>query len=231
MNMVRQTPLCFTAQRLGARFVELAGWRFPEVFTTVEAEIAAARARCGLADVTPHGKLLIEGDGADKLLHSAFGAGPEAIGSHVPIDVGGLYRLRRDQFYLSTPPGRETEAQQRLALGIAELNLFVTVTDVTHGLADIRLIGPASREVLSKVCALDFQPQAFPDRTAKQSGLARTRQLIIRRDFGDLPAYLIIGARSLGAYVWDVIFEAGREFRIVPIGVAALRELEGVLRT
>ena len=88
------------------------------------------------------------------------------------------------------------------------------------------MIGPASQELLSKVCGLDFHPSVFPNETAKQSSLAKTTQLIIRRDIGKLPAFSIIGAQSLGPYVWDTPMEAGREFGIVPIGRAALAALE-----
>jgi sarcosine oxidase subunit alpha len=84
------------------------------------------------------------------------------------------------------------------------------------------VIGSASQELLSKVCGLDFHPTAFPNETAKQSSLAKTAQLIIRRDIGELPAFSIIGAQSLGPYVWDTMMEAGKEFGLVPIGRAAL---------
>ena len=224
--MIRLSPLYGTAQRLGARFTDVAGWRFPEVFTTVEQEIAAVRAGCGLADMTPHGKIQIEGDAAAEALRAIYGRAPDEIGSHAAVEDGGLYRLRRDQFYLSTPPGREADALTRLEVAIAESRRFVTVTDMTHALADTRLIGPASPNVLSKVCGLDFHPTAFPNVTAKQSSLAKTRQLILRRDFGGLPAYTCVGDRSMGAYVWEVVFEAGREFGIAPVGVAALKVLE-----
>ena len=59
-------------------------------------------------------------------------------------------------------------------------------------------------------------------KTAKQSSLAKTTQLIIRRDIGELPAFSIIGAQSLGPYVWDTVMEAGREFGLVPIGLSVL---------
>ncbi len=84
--------------------------------------------------------------------------------------------MRRDQFHLSTLPGRESEAEAKLIQVIDERKLFVTVTDLTHGLADICIIGPSAPNVLSKLCGLDFHPMAFPDLTAKQSSLAKTRQ-------------------------------------------------------
>jgi len=223
---VRSTPLYETAQRLGARFIEMGQWRFPEVYTSVEAEIAAIRAGCGLADVSPHGKVQVEGEAAAQALRAAFGQAPEAIGAGAAVDAGHLYRLRRDLFFLSTPPGGEVSALARITAAVSQQGVFVTATDLSQALSDLRLIGPASVQVLAKVCGLDFRPAAFPDQTAKYSSLAKTRQLIIRRDFGPLPAYTLLGEASLAAYVWGVVMEAGQEFGIQPVGVGALRALE-----
>lgn len=197
------------------------GWRIPEVYTTPEAEIAAARERVALADETPNGKLLLEGDHADSVLMEAFDLGS------LQINEGrdGIYRLRNDLFFLSTPPGKEVRAQKKLTATSKTSEQFVTVTDITHGRAEMRVIGPASQELLSKVCGLDFHPSALPNETAKQSSLAKTTQLIIRGDIGELPAFSIIGARSLGPYVWDTLMEAGGEFGVVPIGRAASEAL------
>ncbi len=222
----RLSPLYTTTQRLGAQFTDVAGWRVVERYTSVEAEVIAARERVALADVTPHGKLHIEGTAALEAVKAAFGSAPEQIGSGISVNMGQLYRLRHDQFYLSTPPGEESTAQARLEAVIAAGALFVTVTDQTQGLADLRLLGPASRAVLSKLCGLNFHPEAFPNRAARQTSLAKTKQLILRRDFGSLPAYTIIGAQSLSAYVWEAIMQAGREFGMVAVGLKALRELE-----
>ena len=218
---VKLTPLHSIVQRLGATFTEQHGWRIPEVYTTSESEIAAARERLALADETPNGKLLLEGDQAESVLMDAFDLGS------LKVNEGrdGIYRLRNDLFYISTPPGREISTQKKLTTALAASEQFVTITDITHGRAEIRVIGPDSRALLSKVCGLDFHPSIFPNETAKQTSLAKTTQLIIRCDIGELPAFSIIGAQSLGAYVWDTMMEAGVEFGIVPIGTAALAAL------
>ena len=215
---IKLTPLHAIAQHLGATFIEQRGWCIPEVYTTPEAEIATARERLAIADETPNGKLLIEGEGAESVLMDAFDLGS------LKINEGrdGIYRLRTDLFFISTPPGREVSAQKKLTAASAASEPFVTVTDITHGRAEIRVIGPNSQALLSKLCGLDFHSSAFPNETAKQSSLAKTTQLIIRRDIGELPTFSIIGTQSLGPYVWDTMMEAGKEFGLVPIGRAAL---------
>ena len=218
---IKLTPLHSITQRLGATFIEQRGWHIPEVYTTSEAETAAAQGGLALADETPNGKLLLEGDRAESVLMDTFDLGPLKINE----GSDGIYRLRNDLFFISTPPGREVSAQKNLATASATSEEFVTVTDITHGRAEIRVIGPASQELLSKVCGLDFHPTAFPNETAKQSSLAKTAQLIIRRDIGELPAFSIIGAQSLGSYVWANMMEAGKEFGLVLIGRTALSVL------
>ncbi len=215
---IKLTPLYSIAQRLGATFTEGQGWRIPEVYTTPEAEIAAARERIALADETPNGKLLLEGDQAESVLMDAF----DLRSLKISEGSDGIYRLRNDLFFISTPPGGEGSVQKKLTAALGASERFVTVTAVTHGRAEIRVIGPDSQELLSKVCGLDFHLSAFPNETAKQSSLAKTAQLIIRRDIGGLPAFSIIGAQSLGAYIWDTMVKAGREFGILPIGRAVL---------
>ena len=231
MIPIKLTPLHAVTEALGATWVEAAGWRFPTHYTSPEKEIAAARAGVGLADVSPHGKVQIEGARALQALRAAFGQAPDTVGGHAAVEAGGLYRLRADMFYLSTPPGGEAEACRRIEAAAARITAagaggLVTVTDLTHGLADLRLIGPAAPDVLRRVCGLDFSDAAFPNHSARQSSLAKTHQLILRRDFGPLRAYTTIGARSLAAYVWGVLMEAGESLGIVPVGVAALTALE-----
>ena len=218
---IKLTPLHSTTQRLGATFIEQRGWRIPQVYTTMEDEIVAAQEQLALADEASNGKLLLEGDQAESVLMEAFDLGS------LEINEGrdGIYRLRTDLFFVSTPPGREIRAQKKLTTALKASEQFVTVTDITHGRAEIRVIGPHSQELLSKVCGLDFHSSAFPNETAKQSSLVKTTQLIIRRDVGELPAFSIIGIQSLGPYVWDTMIEAGREFGVVPIGRAALAAL------
>ncbi len=218
---IKLTPLHAIAQRLEATFIEQRGWHIPEVYTTLEAEVAAANERIALVDETPNGKLLVEGDQAESVLMDAFDLGS------LQINEGrdGIYRLRNDLFFISTPPGREVSAQKKLTTASAASEQFVTVTDITHGRVEIRVIGPDSQALLSKLCGLDFHSSAFPNETAKQSSLAKTTQLIIRRDIGGLPTFSIIGTQSLGPYVWDTMMEAGQEFGVVPIGRAALAAL------
>ena len=222
---IKLSPIFPIAQGLGARFVDGDGWRVPEVYTAVEAEVEAARQGVALADETPNGRLEIQGLQAEAVVSQVFALPALAVGVGATSASARIYRLRPDHFFVSTPPGGEAAVQERLTGATREAGLFVTVTDITQGGAEIRVIGPTSPELLRKVCGLDFELAAFPDGEARQTSAARTAQLIVRRDCGPLPAFSLIGRRSLGAYLWDVLMRAGREWQAAPIGRAALEAL------
>ena len=223
---IKLTPLYTVARRLNAQFAEQHGWKTPEIYATLEAEIAAARSGVVLADETSNGKITIEGDQAEAVLHTALDPPTLAINAGVVIGSDRIYRLRSDFFFVSTPPGGENATRKKLTAAVGESEGFVTVTDIIHGQVEIRVIGPASQDLLSKLCGLDFHASAFPNGAAKQSSLAKTARLIIRRDIGELRAFSLIGAQSLGVYLWDTIMQAGREFGLAPIGRAAVQTLE-----
>jgi heterotetrameric sarcosine oxidase gamma subunit len=127
-------------------------------------------------------------------------------------------------------PGEEDAAVKTLSGAVEKSGELITVTDITHGRADLLLVGSRSTELLSRLCSLDFHPGHFPDLSAKQSSVAKTRQLILRhdikpRDGAPILTFSLIGARSLAAYLWGTIQEAGHDLDLTPIGQSALEKL------
>ena len=238
------TPLHGRWQTMDAHLTEVGGWRVPERFGDGDAEARAAREGVALGDETPRAKLLVQGDEAAAVVAAATGlAAPRlgeeaagvvaaATGSPAPRlgEVSGTRvtacRLRPDLLLVAAAPGEGEEVLAALEQSAAGAPSLVTVTDVTHGRFEFRIVGPAAPRLLSKVCGLDFAAAAFPDRRSRETSVARVKALVVRADAGDLPAYRVLGGRALGAYVWDILMEAGAELGIAPIGAAALRELQ-----
>ncbi len=236
MNSV-QSPIKFSptydaSRELGAQFTDRAGWQVPAQFGGIEDELATARRAVALADNSANGKIIVEGTAAESVLLSAWAIPKLAIGQGSIIDSRRIYRLRDDQFFIHLEPGTEEGAIKAARDAARKQVELMTVTDVTHGLADLRLIGPRCTELLSRLCSLDFHPSQFPDLSARQSSVAKTRQLILRHDLrtatdGSIPAYSLIGARSLAIYLWQTIREAGHDLELGLIGQLALEVLAG----
>ena len=207
------SPLERSWTQLGARLTEVGeGWRMPASFAGAESELRAARQGVALGDGTPRGRILVQGEAA-----------AEKIGEVTGTAAMEIARLRPDLFHVGT--SAEGRAGTLTSLRDAKTDALSTITDVTHGRFEMRLVGPAAPVLLSKLCGLDFDSAAFPSGAARQTSVAKTRQLMIRSDLADLPAYRLLGSRSLGAYVWDTLMAAGRDLGVEPIGVEALQAL------
>lgn len=229
MTPQKRTPLFATAQAAGAAFTDEAGWQVPEAFGDTEVEVATARHAVALIDRSANGKIMVEGEGATAALEAAWDTPPLAIGEGIHVNSTVVYRLRDDLYFVSTNPEIKEGDLAKLEAAAQESAEQVTVTDVTHGRSELHLIGPRSAELLSRLCGLDFHPARFPDRSAKQSRVAKTNQIIIRCDLEGTPAlhaYALIGDRSLAAYLWETILEAGRDLSVTPAGRAALTQLD-----
>jgi heterotetrameric sarcosine oxidase gamma subunit len=213
---LKRSSLYPSAVAAGAKFAIDADWQVAQVYTSAAAEVALARSGVGLADQTARGRIAVEGREAGALLGVKL-----AIGGGAVLGKGRVYCLRRDHFFISTPPGAQEEVLEGLRAQVAGRHL--TLTDLTHGRVELQLVGWAGPAVLGQLCGLDLTH--FPDGEARQGSVAKTAQLILRRDLGGLPAFSLIGARSLGAYLWEAFLEAGRNWGIAPIGQAALRAL------
>ncbi len=212
---VKQSPIHSQALKMGARFTEGAGWEIPALFSVAETELSAVRNDVALADVSDRGKIFVEGQTAESILELPH---PLAVGQGVEQNDRSLFRLRPDQFFISTAADAAefiTTDLTTVAAQTADLN---TVTDMTHGRSQLLLVGPKAAELLSRLCGLDFHDGRFPNLAARQSSVAKTRQLILRQDLADLPTYALIGPRSLAAYLWQTTLEAGRDLNILPIG-------------
>ena len=219
------TPLHGRWEALGAHLIEVAGWQVPERFGDGAPEARAAREGAALGDETPRAKLLVQGAEAAAAVAAATGLAAPRVG-----DVSGgrvtACGLRPDLLFVAAGPGEGEGILKTLEQAAAAASGLVTVTDVTHGRFEYRIVGPEAPRLLSKVCGLDFDDDAFPDRRCRETSVARVKALVVRADAGGLPTWRILGGRALGAYVWDILMEAGAELGIAPIGAAALRELE-----
>lgn len=213
------------ARTLGARFQTLHGWQVVQAYAGVEEETAAARRSVALADVSAAGKITLQGERASTVLESVLGVSAPEVGAGVAVPVGRLFRLREDLFLVWIRFGEGERPLQELRNGLSDVEALVTVTDVTHGRAALRLVGPESGTVLARLCGLDFSPRAFPNPAIRASSVAKTPQWVLRDDQGELPSFVVLGARSLGEYLWEIISEAGRDQGIFPIGQEALEEL------
>ena len=165
-----------------------------------------------LADRTPMSKVLVR-------------ASPQGcLASRLDVPSGQARRDRHgvlivrsgpDEWLLVAPPNARDVVVSRLD---TTDDAPVSVVDVTHGRALIRLSGTDGPRLLAKLCAIDLSDAVTPDGAAFRSSVAKVATDVVRDDLpgseGTVPSYLLHCERSSGQYLFDALMEAGREFGV-----------------
>lgn len=138
-------------------------------------------------------------------------------------DIGGeralvlLVGAGPGEWLVLAPPGAQRAVASELNAMSALDDELMSVIDVTHGRALLRVSGRRSRDVLAKECGVDLTDAMCPEGAALRTAVARIATDLIRDDReGDdgqiTPSYLLHCERSSGQYLFDALMDAGLEF-------------------
>jgi heterotetrameric sarcosine oxidase gamma subunit len=97
--------------------------------------------------------------------------------------------------------------------------------DVSSVYAAFRLVGPNSREVLTKLSSLNVSATALPNFGCAQASLAHIPGIFLREDIGAILAFHLLITREYAESAWKAILHAGHEFHLCPSGMEALHSL------
>jgi heterotetrameric sarcosine oxidase gamma subunit len=120
------------------------------------------------------------------------------------------------EWLVLAPPGAAGHVAGRLtetAAGSAPEE-FVSVVDLTHGRALVRVTGEDAPDLLALLCGVDLDGDMTPDGAAFRSGLAGIATDVIRDDRDGTRSYLVHCERSSGQYLFDSLLSAGE-----PLGI------------
>jgi heterotetrameric sarcosine oxidase gamma subunit len=152
----------------------------------------------------PFGRADREGGGA----YSASQDGPEGVWLVVGSGPG--------EWHVLAPPGAAAAVADWLATVAADAagDEFVSMTDLTHGRALVRVTGPDAAGLLARLCGTDLEDDMAPDGAALRSAVAGVATDIIRDDRAAVPSYLLHCERSSGQYLFGALVSAGESLGI-----------------
>jgi heterotetrameric sarcosine oxidase gamma subunit len=127
------------------------------------------------------------------------------------------------EWLVLAPPGAAAAVADWLATVAADAagDEFVSVTDLTHGRALVRVTGPDAADLLARLCGADLHDDMAPDGAALRSAVAGVATDVIRDDQAAVPSYLLHCERSSGQYLFGALVSAGESFGI---GVDGFRQ-------
>ena len=96
---------------------------------------------------------------------------------------------------------------------------FVTVIDITHGRAMLRISGANATSALSKICNLDLSDELTPNGAVFSGSLGSVGCDWVRDDQGGQASFLVSCERSFGKFLFIAVADACTEFGLsVPHG-------------
>jgi heterotetrameric sarcosine oxidase gamma subunit len=120
------------------------------------------------------------------------------------------------EWLVLAPPGAAAAVTDWLATVAADAagDEFVSMTDLTHGRALVRVTGPDAADLLARLCGADLHDDMAPDGAALRSGVAGVATDVIRDDQAAVPSYLLHCERSSGQYLFGALVSAGESLGI-----------------
>lgn len=89
---------------------------------------------------------------------------------------------------------------------------FVSVVDLAHGRATLRLTGSVAPRVLEKICSTDLADDMTPDGAVWSASVAKVACDLVRDDVDGVTSYRISCDRSFGQWLFGAVLDAGEEF-------------------
>ena len=250
---VRRTPLHERLQRAGACFGETAGWEranwYAEPGQRAEYEYSygpqnwferagrehrAARESVALFDLSSFTKVEVAGPAALDVLQELCTADLDVEPGRVRYTLmlnarggieldGTVTRLAEERFLVVTPAASLTRtlgALRRRARGRA-----AAVFDTTAGLATLAVMGPRSRELMTRISSADLGDEALPYMRADEVEVASAHALVLRTSFVGELGYEIYPSADTAVHLYDAVVEAGQDLGLVHAGYHALDSL------
>jgi heterotetrameric sarcosine oxidase gamma subunit len=250
---IRRSPLYDRLDAAGACFGELAQWERANWFAPpgvepadeysfgrqnwfpyAAEEHAAAREAVALFDLTSFAKIEVTGPDALRLVQHVCTNDVDVVEGKVVYTLflnrrggiendGTVTRLGEDRFLVITPTATQHGTLEWLRSH--GQGMSVTIADVTSASATLTVMGPRSRELLSRLTSADLSNESFPFFTSKEIQVRNAPAFAIRASFvGELGWELYVPS-EFAVHVYDAIVEAGADLGLRHAGYQALDSL------
>jgi aminomethyltransferase len=239
----RHSPLHETHARLGANFIDFAGWNMPARYSSDLAEHHAVRKTAGLFDLTHMAEIIIIGPEAGQALDYAF-AGTLSTIEHGRakyslllgrnggiLDDVVIYRTGEDRYMVVANAANREIVVHELRDRTAFFN--TEVFDETDNIALIAVQGPNATTILTGMGGFSLEDglrdgEDFADRLhnlryyRSVSGYFHdTAVLIARTGYTGEDGFELYTSPDIATLLWDAITETGTPLGLMPAGLAS----------
>ncbi|WP_406683689.1 glycine cleavage system aminomethyltransferase GcvT [Seonamhaeicola sp. MEBiC1930] len=226
---MKQTSLITTHLALGAKMVPFAGYNMPVQYEGVNIEHETVRHAVGVFDVSHMGEFLIEGESALDLIQkvSSNDAGKLTIGkaqySCMPNETGGIvddliiYKVKENTYLLVVNASNIEKDWNWIA---SKNDVGATIRNLSDDYSLLAIQGPKAVEAMQSLTSHDLSAINFYNFIVGDfAGIEHA--IISATGYTGSGGFEIYCKNSEVKQIWDKVFEAGANFGIKPIGLAA----------
>ncbi|WP_100615733.1 glycine cleavage system aminomethyltransferase GcvT [Confluentibacter citreus] len=226
---MKNTALTETHVALGAKMVPFAGFNMPVQYEGVNAEHETVRNAVGVFDVSHMGEFLIEGEHALDLIQKVTTNDASKLTiskaqySCMPNDTGGIvddlivYKLKENTYLLVVNASNIEKDWNWIQ---SKNDVGAAMRDVSEDYSLLAIQGPKAVEAMQSLSSYDLSSIDFYNFVvADFAGIDYV--IISATGYTGSGGFEIYCKNSEVKQIWDKVFEAGADFGIKPIGLAA----------
>lgn len=226
---MKNTALTQVHEKLGAKMVPFAGYNMPVSYEGVNAEHDTVRNAVGVFDVSHMGEFILKGENAFDLIQSITSNDVSLLTdgkvqySCFPNETGGIvddllvYRMTSDSYMLVVNASNiDKDWNHIMKYNKANVEMH-NISDKTSLLA---VQGPLAAKALQNLTDMDLENMVYYTFSkGKFAGIDNV--LVSATGYTGAGGFEVYFENEHAEHMWKAIFEAGAEFGIKPIGLAA----------
>ncbi|WP_396191692.1 glycine cleavage system aminomethyltransferase GcvT [Flavobacterium sp.] len=226
---MKNTALSHIHESLGAKMVPFAGFNMPVSYEGVNAEHETVRNAVGVFDVSHMGEFLLSGENALALIQKVTSndASTLEIGkaqySCLPNNDGGIvddlivYKIKEEQYLLVVNASNIDKDWD----WISSFNdLGVDMKNLSEDYSLLAIQGPKAVEAMQSLTSIDLSAiKYYHFEVADFAGIENV--IISATGYTGSGGFEIYCKNSEVEQIWNKVFEAGADFGIKPVGLAA----------
>ncbi len=226
---MKKTALNAIHKSLGGKLVEFAGYEMPIEYSGIKEEHMTVREGVGVFDVSHMGEFWIKGPNAFDLVNKISSNDPKVLKpglaqySCFPNGEGGIvddllvYHYEEEKYLLVV---NAANIDKDWAWVVSQNDVGAELENASDEISQLAIQGPKAIEVLQKLTDKNLSEIKFY--TFTTGDFAGVNDVIISATgYTGAGGFELYFRNEVAEEIWYAIFEAGREFGIKPIGLAA----------
>ncbi len=215
---------------LGAKMMPFAGFNMPVRYSSDKDEHLTVRQNVGVFDVSHMGEFLIKGDKALDLVQSVTSNDASKLSpgqaqySCIPNENGGivddlLVYCLGDKEYMLVVNASNIEKDWNWISSKNSFGAFMENVSQQYSLLAVQ--GPNAMSVIKKITDVDVESMGYYTFKKGNIGDISNDVIISATGYTGAGGFELYFKNKYATAIWDKLFEAGAEFGIKPIGLAA----------